>query len=172
MSLSLSLSLSLSVSLEPVQETSVLEIAVRMNISLSLSLSLSSCSSSGVQLASGRRSEVAGETDGDFNDVEDDESATSITRIPVPRQKYIAVSKVELVSTLLSSCPSSKEASALLEIFSCLESVLHAEHKSLLEELRMDYRLAQSSLEDEMSSSSSSTSKAASSENNHTMKAA
>ncbi|CAK9877543.1 unnamed protein product [Sphagnum jensenii] len=186
-------------------------------------------SSSGVQLASGRRSEVAGETDGDFvlgstngaaqigayfygdgddseaaagggggggilsdamsrlvqeeekikihqkdvkNDVEDDESATSITRIPVPRQKYIAVSKVELVSTLLSSCPSSKEASALLEIFSCLESVLHAEHKGLLEELRMDYRLAQSSLEDEMSSSSSSTSKAASSENNHTMKAA
>jgi hypothetical protein len=182
-------------------------------------------SSSGVQLASDRRSEVAGETDGDFvlgstngaaqmgayfygdgddseaavggggilsdaisrlvqeeekmkihekdvkNDVEDDESATSITRIPVPRQKYIAVSKVELVSTLLSSCPSSKEASALLEIFSCLESVLHAEHKSLLEELRMDYRLTQSSLEDEMFSSSSSTSKAASSENNHTMKA-
>jgi hypothetical protein len=184
-------------------------------------------SSSGVQLASGTRSEVAGETDGDLvlgstngaaqigahfygdgddseaaagggggilsdaisrlvqeeekikihqkdvkNDLEDDESATSITRIPVPRQKYIAVSKVELVSTLLSSCSSSKEASTLLEVFSCLESVLHAEHKSLLEELRMDYRLTQSSLEDEMSSSSSSTSKAGSFENNHTMKAA
>lgn len=43
----------------------------------------------------------------------------------------------------------------LLEIFACVESVIHAEHKSLLEELRMDYRLAHSVVEDETPSDDS-----------------
>lgn len=77
------------------------------------------------------------------DDPEDDESA-NITRIPVPRQTFIAVPKVELVSSLVALYPSSKDASTLLEIFACLESVIHGEHKSLLEELRMDYQLAHS----------------------------
>lgn len=89
-----------------------------------------------------------------LQDDDDEDESANITRIPVPRQTYIAVSKVELVSTLLTSFPSSKEASALLEIFSCLESVLHAEHKSILEELRMDYRLAHSIVEEEKPSTS------------------
>jgi len=82
------------------------------------------------------------------DDFDDDESA-NITRIPVPRQTFIAVPKVELVSSLVALFPSSNDASMLLEIFACLESVIHAEHKSLLEELRMDYRLAHSDVEDE-----------------------
>lgn len=83
-----------------------------------------------------------------MDDVDDDDSS-NITRIPVPRQTFIAVPKVELVSSLVALYPSSKDASMLLEVFACLESVIHAEHKSLLEELRMDYRLAHSDGEDE-----------------------
>lgn len=90
------------------------------------------------------------------DDFEDDRK--DITRIPVPRQTYIAVSKVDLVSSLLTSFPSSKDASNLLEIFACLESVLHAEHKSVLEELRMDYGLAHSNVEEDDKPSTSNTS--------------
>ncbi|KAG0619199.1 hypothetical protein M758_4G122900 [Ceratodon purpureus] len=114
------------------------------------------------QLGAGENDENPSEDDRDGNneadkkdDFDDDESA-NITRIPVPRQTYIAVPKVELVSSLMTSFPSSEDASMLLEIFACLESVVHAEHKSLLEELRMDYRLAHSVVEDEKPSSSKS----------------
>lgn len=82
-------------------------------------------------------------------DDDDDDDSPNITRIPVPRQTFIAVPKVELVSSLVALYPSSKDASMLLEVFACLESVIHAEHKSLLEELRMDYRLAHSDVEDD-----------------------
>nr|PNR55464.1 hypothetical protein PHYPA_006361 [Physcomitrium patens] len=83
-----------------------------------------------------------------------DDDVVNITRIPVPRQTYIAVSKVELVSSLVTLFPSSKDVSMLLEIFACLESVIHAEHKSVLEELRMDYRLAHSDVADKKPSTS------------------
>jgi hypothetical protein len=92
----------------------------------------------------------------DKRDDSDDDESANITRIPVPRQTYIAVPKVELVSSLMTLFPSSEDASMLLEIFACLESVFHAEHKSLLEELRMDYRLAHSVVEDEKPSTSKS----------------
>jgi hypothetical protein len=67
----------------------------------------------------------------DKRDDSDDDESANITRIPVPRQTYIAVPKVELVSSLMTLFPSSEDASMLLEIFACLESVFHAEHKSL-----------------------------------------
>lgn len=97
-----------------------------------------------------------GENEMDKKDGFDDDDSANITRIPVPRQTYIAVPKVELVSSLITLFPSSEDASMLLEIFACLESVVHAEHKSLLEELRMDYSLAHSVVDDEKPSTSKS----------------
>lgn len=96
-----------------------------------------------------------GEKEEDDNDNFGDDDSENITRIPVPRQTCISVPKVELVSSLVALCHSSEDASMLLEIFACVESVIHAEHKSLLEELRMDYRLAHSVVEDETPSDDS-----------------
>lgn len=115
-----------------------------------------------VQPEAGKKGEHPSEDDNngkkevDKRDDSDDDESANITRIPVSRQTYIAVPKVELVSSLMTLFPSSEDALMLLEIFACLESVVHAEHKSLLEELRMDYRLAHSVVEDEKPSTSKS----------------
>ncbi|XP_024520559.1 uncharacterized protein LOC9655169 isoform X2 [Selaginella moellendorffii] len=79
----------------------------------------------------------------DLQDYEGDGSQGYVTRIPVTRQKYIQVSKLDLVTSLSQGLRSSagddeEGRSQFLTICSCLESILHAEHKSLLEELRVD----------------------------------
>ncbi|KAL8137998.1 hypothetical protein V2J09_003999 [Rumex salicifolius] len=66
--------------------------------------------------------------------------------IQVPRQKHIAVSKSELLEALVNAMSASHQQSAdqLVLISTCLDSILHAEHRHILEEMRADYSLAQS----------------------------
>lgn len=72
----------------------------------------------------------------------EEEEEESISGIPVPRQRYIPISKVDLLLALLSLFENDKDAQKdFLAIYSCLDSILHAEHKSILEELLLDYGL-------------------------------
>ncbi|CAM6091278.1 unnamed protein product [Calypogeia fissa] len=78
-----------------------------------------------------------------------EEEIEYVTRISVPRQRYIPVPKVDLVNALLLLFfPANKDASRFLSICSYMEMTLHAEHKILLEELRSDYSLTHSVQED------------------------
>eukprot|EP00249_Psilotum_nudum_P020351 c27663_g1_i1 orf=578-3478(-) len=78
----------------------------------------------------------------------DEFSSEQITRIPVERQRYIGISKVDLVANLQLVFVDDEDASEFLSICSCIEAILHAEHKQQLEELRSDYRLTRSSVEE------------------------
>ncbi|BBG98674.1 Protein of unknown function D [Prunus dulcis] len=79
------------------------------------------------------------------NQEEEEEEEHGISKIPVPRQKYIPVSKAELLDGVVSTVFQDKngdEDDALqyfLLLSSCLDSILHAEHKSILEAMRADY---------------------------------
>ncbi|KAI9180910.1 hypothetical protein LWI28_009370 [Acer negundo] len=86
---------------------------------------------------------------------QDQEEGISISRIQVPRQKYIAVSKTELLDAIVSTMFHSEDddKDQFLLISSCLDSLLHAEHKNILEEMRTDYSFTDST-EDEESISS------------------
>ncbi|XP_071692732.1 uncharacterized protein [Rutidosis leptorrhynchoides] len=64
--------------------------------------------------------------------------------VHVPRQKYIAMSKSELLDAILLMFDSPKEKDDFILMSSCLDSILHAEHKSILEEMRADYDLTHS----------------------------
>ncbi|KAI3506407.1 hypothetical protein L1887_28765 [Cichorium endivia] len=64
--------------------------------------------------------------------------------VHVPRQKYIAISKSELLDAIVLMFDSRKEKDEFLLMSSCLDSILHAEHKSILEEMRADYDLTHS----------------------------
>ncbi|XP_023749292.1 uncharacterized protein LOC111897571 [Lactuca sativa] len=64
--------------------------------------------------------------------------------VHVPRQKYIAISKSELLDAIVTMFDSRKEKDEFLLMSSCLDSILHAEHKSILEEMRTDYDLTHS----------------------------
>ncbi|KAL2892703.1 30S ribosomal protein S8 [Bienertia sinuspersici] len=79
----------------------------------------------------------------------------SISQIQVSREKYIPVSKSQLHDAVLSFLRSQRHSSDddededsvishFLLLSSCLESILHAEHKSILEEMRADYFSTQS----------------------------
>ncbi|CAO2835135.1 unnamed protein product [Amaranthus hypochondriacus] len=72
-----------------------------------------------------------------------------ISQIQVSRQKYIPVSKTQLQDALISFLRSQHHSSNhdgddsiishFLLLSSCLDSILHAEHKNILEEMRADY---------------------------------
>lgn len=64
--------------------------------------------------------------------------------VHVPRQKYIPMSKSELLDAILFLFESPEEKSEFLLLSSCLDSILHAEHKRTLEEMRVDYDLTHS----------------------------
>ncbi|CAN0885015.1 hypothetical protein LINGRAHAP2_LOCUS15000 [Linum grandiflorum] len=84
------------------------------------------------------------EEDGEEDDYEEDDEK-GISRIRVPRQKYIPVSKADILDAiLLKFFDSQDDADQFLNLSSCLDSVLNAEHKSILEEMRTDYSLLQS----------------------------
>lgn len=95
----------------------------------------------------------------------EEEEEESISGIPVPRQRYIPISKFDLLHALLSLFDNDKDAREhFLAIYSYLDSILHAEHKSILEEMRLDYSLTYAHvdignqyLEDDVHGSSSST---------------
>ncbi|KAK6161618.1 hypothetical protein DH2020_004999 [Rehmannia glutinosa] len=62
--------------------------------------------------------------------------------IQVPRQRYISVSKSGLLDAIISEMfPSQEEARQFLSLSQCLDSILHAEHKTILEEMRADFDL-------------------------------
>ncbi|XP_022149396.1 uncharacterized protein LOC111017815 isoform X2 [Momordica charantia] len=75
-----------------------------------------------------------------------------ISKIPVPRHKHIPVSKPQLLDAILFTFFQSNqnhddddpEAQLFLLLSSCLDSILHAEHKRILEEMRNDYSITQS----------------------------
>ncbi|KAI3664973.1 hypothetical protein L6452_43588 [Arctium lappa] len=66
--------------------------------------------------------------------------------VHVPRPKYIAISKSELLDAIVLMFDSRKEKDEFLLMSSCLDSILHAEHKIILEEMRADYDLTHSAL--------------------------
>ncbi|XP_042035687.1 uncharacterized protein LOC121782048 isoform X2 [Salvia splendens] len=67
----------------------------------------------------------------------DEDNPSNSSGIQVPRQRYISVPKSELLDAIVSSLfPSPEEASQFLSLSQCLDSILHAEHKTILEEMR------------------------------------
>ncbi|KAJ6404475.1 hypothetical protein OIU84_012624 [Salix udensis] len=76
----------------------------------------------------------------------DQEEERGISKIQVSREKYIPVSKAELLDAVLLKLFDSQDddANQFLLLSSCLDSILHAEHKSILEEMRTDYPLTHS----------------------------
>ncbi|XP_038684127.1 uncharacterized protein LOC119984326 isoform X2 [Tripterygium wilfordii] len=81
----------------------------------------------------------------DEKEGDDDGDDKGISRIQVPRQSYIPVSKAELLDAIvLRMFDSPDEAHQFVLISSFLDSILHAEHKSTLEEMRDDYFLIHS----------------------------
>ncbi|KAK6161599.1 hypothetical protein DH2020_004980 [Rehmannia glutinosa] len=69
-------------------------------------------------------------------------AADSRSGIQVPRQRYISVSKSGLLDAIISEMfPSQEEARQFLSLSQCLDSILHAEHKTILEEMRADFDL-------------------------------
>ncbi|XP_021897198.1 uncharacterized protein LOC110814140 isoform X3 [Carica papaya] len=81
----------------------------------------------------------------------DDDEEEGISKIRVPRQKYIPVSKSELLDGIISALFDSKDedANQFLLFSSCLDSILHAEHKRILEQMRSDYFSTQNMDDDE-----------------------
>ncbi|KAK9093659.1 hypothetical protein Scep_025128 [Stephania cephalantha] len=67
-----------------------------------------------------------------------------ISGIRVPRQRYIPVSKAQLLDAITSSFESQQESDEFLRFAWCLDLILHAEHKSILEQLRTDYAILNS----------------------------
>ncbi|XP_058105167.1 uncharacterized protein LOC131248746 isoform X2 [Magnolia sinica] len=77
-------------------------------------------------------------------DANGDKEEKRISGIHVPRQRYISVSKAELLDGILSMFESQESIDDFLQVSLCLDSIIHAEHKSILEEMRIDYSLTQS----------------------------
>ncbi|KAF8775842.1 hypothetical protein HU200_004235 [Digitaria exilis] len=83
--------------------------------------------------------------------VERDGDRKSIPGIHVPRQRYIAVPKAALLDAVLTQFPSDADADAahFKRCARCLDAILHAEHKEMLEEMRTSYMLTQRHKESE-----------------------
>ncbi|XP_072995096.1 uncharacterized protein [Typha latifolia] len=64
-----------------------------------------------------------------------------IPGIHVPREKYISVPKGELLDVILALFDSKEAAEEFARVARCLDAILHAEHKVLLEEMREFYLL-------------------------------
>ncbi|XP_015894229.3 uncharacterized protein LOC107428240 isoform X2 [Ziziphus jujuba] len=78
---------------------------------------------------------------GEEGEEEEEEEGKGISRIRVPRQKYIPISKAELLDGIVSNMfdADADDTKQFLLLSSCLDSILHAEHKRILEEMRADY---------------------------------
>ncbi|XP_077245608.1 DUF3754 family protein, putative (DUF3754) isoform X9 [Tasmannia lanceolata] len=64
-----------------------------------------------------------------------------ISGIHVPRQRYISIPKGKLLDGILSMFDTQEAVDEFLRLSSCLDSILHAEHKCILEQMRIDYSL-------------------------------
>ncbi|WCJ22563.1 hypothetical protein M5689_004647 [Euphorbia peplus] len=81
-----------------------------------------------------------GEEQPEAEEGEDDDDEKGIPKIRVARQTYIPVSKSELLEAIvLKLFDSPDDANQFLLLSSRLDSILHAEHKSILEEMRRDF---------------------------------
>lgn len=69
-----------------------------------------------------------------------------ISSVHVPREKYINVSKSDLVNAVVTTLLDSQDGDAdiFLLLATCLDSILHAEHKKVLEQMRADFVATQS----------------------------
>lgn len=69
-----------------------------------------------------------------------------ISSVHVPREKYINVSKSDLVNAVVMTLLDSQDGDAdiFLLLATCLDSILHAEHKKVLEQMRADFVATQS----------------------------
>ncbi|XP_027095797.1 uncharacterized protein [Coffea arabica] len=68
-----------------------------------------------------------------------------VSGIEVPRPRYISISKARLLNAIVSELFDSQlEADHFLHLSKCLDSILLAEHKCILEEMRLDYDLTNS----------------------------
>ncbi|XP_050203845.1 uncharacterized protein LOC126653893 [Mercurialis annua] len=76
---------------------------------------------------------------------EEEEDERGISKIRVSREKYIPVSKTELLDAIISKFfDSQDDADHFLKLSSRLDSIIHAEHKVILEDMRTDYFLTHS----------------------------
>ncbi|XP_062154881.1 uncharacterized protein LOC133862961 isoform X2 [Alnus glutinosa] len=85
----------------------------------------------------------------DGQEQNEEDEGISMSTIQVPRQKYIPVSKAELLDAIVlmmfeSQQDDGDDAHHFLLLSSCLDSILHAEHKGILEEMRTDYSFSHS----------------------------
>ncbi|KAI8019086.1 hypothetical protein LOK49_LG04G01607 [Camellia lanceoleosa] len=78
---------------------------------------------------------------------EESNNEAGITGIQVPRQRYIPISKSQFLDSILLMFDSQQEIDHFLLLSSCLDSILHAEHKCILEEMRLDYNYTHSTEE-------------------------
>ncbi|WZZ48007.1 hypothetical protein YC2023_048114 [Brassica napus] len=74
------------------------------------------------------------------------EEEERISSVHVPREKYINVSKSDLVNAVVTTLLDSQDGDAdiFLLLATCLDSILHAEHKKVLEQMRADFVATQS----------------------------
>ncbi|CAA7044323.1 unnamed protein product [Microthlaspi erraticum] len=90
---------------------------------------------------------IAAEDGGDgLEDDDGSEDEEGISSVHVPREKYISVSKSDLVNAIETTLLYSQDGDAdiFLLLASCLDSILHAEHKRILEQMRADFVATQS----------------------------
>ncbi|KAI5414321.1 uncharacterized protein LOC127087673 isoform X3 [Lathyrus oleraceus] len=78
------------------------------------------------------------------NNNNNNKEVKSTSKIQVPRQKHIPVSKSQLLEAILSIMLHQDAAHHFRLLTSCLDTILHAEHKTILEEMRSDYHLSNS----------------------------
>ncbi|XP_059288297.1 uncharacterized protein LOC132041616 isoform X2 [Lycium ferocissimum] len=80
------------------------------------------------------------ETKPSSNTSDDTPENDGISGIKVPRQRYIAASKSQLLDAITTTMFNSPdEAHQFRHLSLCLDLILHAEHKVILEEMRVDY---------------------------------
>ncbi|KAJ8898768.1 hypothetical protein K2173_005095 [Erythroxylum novogranatense] len=79
--------------------------------------------------------------DEEEEDDDEEEDERGISKVQVSRQKYIPVSKAELLDAIVLKLLDhfQDDVEQFLHLSSCLDSILHAEHKRILEEMRTAY---------------------------------
>ncbi|KAF2602249.1 hypothetical protein F2Q70_00024285 [Brassica cretica] len=84
--------------------------------------------------------------EGEAEKEEEEEEEERISSVHVPREKYINVSKSDLVNAVVTTLLDSQDGDAdiFLLLATCLDSILHAEHKKVLEQMRTDFVATQS----------------------------
>ncbi|KAL0720216.1 hypothetical protein Bca4012_034815 [Brassica carinata] len=86
------------------------------------------------------------EREGGVEEDDSDEEEERISSVHVPREKYINLSKSDLVNSVVTTLLDSQDGDSdiFLLLASCLDSILHAEHKKVLEQMRTDFVATQS----------------------------